>query len=300
MTAQQLNLDNIANNLANSSTAGFRRRRLQFQDMIYQNFVMPGSAATQQTTMAAGLQIGLGTRTSASEIIQFQGDFNSTGNPLDLSVSGQGFFQVSLPTGDIAYTRSGEFHLDAQENLVTADGNPLQPGITIPPGATSVTIGADGTVSVTQPGQTAAQQVGQIQLGLFPNPGGLNSVGKNLFLATTASGDPIIGSPGGTEGLGTIEQGPIHNGRFADNWELSTARSAELVRLLITKYGFAAERLSAAGYAEIHPVASNDSPETRAQNRRVDIVVLGRFVPESNAPTPTNQLGTRPVLTNER
>lgn len=209
MTAQQLNLDNIANNLANSSTSGFRRRRLQFQDMLYQNFVMPGSAATQQTTMAAGLQIGLGTRTAASEIIQLQGDFNSTGNPLDLSVSGQGFFQVSLPTGDIAYTRSGTFHLDAQGNLVTADGNPLQPGITIPPGATSITIGTDGTVSVTQPGQTAAQQVGQVQLALFPNPGGLNSVGKNLFLATTASGDPIIGTPGGTEGLGTIEQGML-------------------------------------------------------------------------------------------
>jgi flagellar basal-body rod protein FlgG len=116
---------------------------------------------------------------------------------------------VSMPTGDIAYTRSGTFHMDAQGNLVTADGNPLQPGITIPPGATSVTIGEDGTVSVTQPGQTAAQQVGQIQLALFPNPGGLNSVGKNLFLATTASGDPIVGTPGGTEGLGSIEQGVL-------------------------------------------------------------------------------------------
>jgi flagellar basal-body rod protein FlgG len=159
--------------------------------------------------MAAGLQIGLGTRSAASEVIQQQGDFNSTGNPLDLTISGQGFFQVSLPTGDIGYTRSGTFHMDAQGNLVTADGNPLQPGITIPPGASSVTIGADGTVSVTQPGQTAAQQVGQIQLALFPNPGGLNSIGKNLFLATTASGDPIVGSPGGTEGLGSIEQGVL-------------------------------------------------------------------------------------------
>lgn len=209
MTAQQMNLDNIANNLANSSTAGFRRRRLQFQDLLYQNFVMPGAAATQQTTMVAGLQVGLGTRTAASEVIQLQGDFNTTGNPLDLTIGGQGFFQVSLPTGDIAYTRSGTFHLDAQGNVVTADGNPLQPGITIPTGATSVTIGADGTVSVTQPGQTAAQQVGQIQLALFPNPGGLNSIGKNLFLVTTASGDPIIGTPGGTEGLGEIQQGVL-------------------------------------------------------------------------------------------
>lgn len=209
MTAQQMNLDNIANNLSNSSTAGFRRRRLQFQDLLYQNFVMPGAAATQQTTVAAGLQVGLGTRPAASEVVQLQGDFNSTGNPLDLTIAGQGFFQVSLPTGEIAYTRSGTFHLDAQGNVVTADGNPIQPGLTIPTGASSVTIGSDGTVSVTQAGQTAAQQVGQIQLALFPNPGGLNSIGKNLFLATTASGDPIVGTPGGTEGLGAIEQGVL-------------------------------------------------------------------------------------------
>jgi len=209
MTAQQLNLDNIANNLSNSSTAGFHRRRLQFQDLMYQNLIMPGSAATQQTTMATGLQVGLGTRPGASEIIQQQGDFNSTGNPLDVAVEGAGFFQVSMPSGDIAYTRSGTFHLDAQGNVVTADGNPIQPAITIPTGATSITIGADGTVSVTQAGQTAAQQVGQIQLALFANPGGLNTVGKNLYLATTASGDPIIGNPGGTEGLGTIQQGML-------------------------------------------------------------------------------------------
>src|SRR5437868_6402967 len=207
MTAQQMNLDNIANNLANSSTAGFRRRRLQFQDLLYQNFVMPGAAATQQTTLVAGLQVGLGTRTAASEVIQLQGDFNSTGNPLDVTIAGQGFFQVSMPTGEIGYTRSGTFHLDAQGNVVTADGNPIQPGLTIPPGVSSITIGSDGTVSVTQAGQSAAQQMGQIQLALFPNPGGLNSIGKNLFLATTASGDPILGTPGGSEGLGTLEQG---------------------------------------------------------------------------------------------
>ena len=209
MTAQQMNLDNIANNLSNSSTAGFRRRRLQFQDLLYQNFVMPGAASTQQTMVAAGLQVGLGTRTAASEVVQLQGDFNSTGNPLDLTIAGQGFFQVSMPTGEIAYTRSGTFHLDAQGNVVTADGNPLQPGITIPSGVSSITIGSDGTVSVTQSGQTAAQQVGQIQLALFPNPGGLNSVGKNLFLATSASGDPVAGTPGGTEGLGEIQQGML-------------------------------------------------------------------------------------------
>jgi len=207
MSAQQNNLDNIANNLANSSTAGFRARRLQFQDLIYQNLVMPGAAATEQTTLVAGLQIGLGTRTAASEVVQLQGDLSATGNPLDLAIQGNGFFQVTLPAGDTAYTRSGEFHMDAQGNVVTADGNPLTPGITIPPGVTSITVGSDGTVSVTQAGQQAAQQVGSIQLALFPNAGGLNSVGSNLFLATTASGDPIAGTPGGSDGLGSIQQG---------------------------------------------------------------------------------------------
>jgi flagellar basal-body rod protein FlgG len=207
MNAQQLNLDNVANNLANSSTSGFRRRRLQFTDLLYQNMVMPGSAATQQTTNAAGLQIGLGAKPGASEVIQIQGDFTQTGNPLDLGIQGAGFFQVTMPDGSIAYTRAGQFHMDAQGNVVTADGNPIEPAITLPADALSVTVGSDGTVSVTQPGQTQASQVGTIQLAMFPNAGGLNSVGNNLFLATTASGDPIIGNPGGSEGLGSLQQG---------------------------------------------------------------------------------------------
>jgi flagellar basal-body rod protein FlgG len=211
MIAQQLNLDNIANNLANASTAGFRRRRLQFHDLLYQNLVMPGAAATQQTTVSAGLQIGLGARAAATEIIQAQGDFNFTGNPLDLTVKGQGFFQIRQPSGELAYTRSGAFHMDQQGNLVTAEGDPVEPAITIPPDAISITVGQDGTVSVTQPGQQQAQQVGALQLALFPNPGGLNSIGKNLFLATTASGDPIVGTPGGSEGLGAIEQGALED-----------------------------------------------------------------------------------------
>src|SRR6202167_4442360 len=181
MTAQELNLDNIANNLSNSSTAGFRSRRLQFEDLMYQNLIMPGAAATQQTTVADGLQVGLGTRTAASEVIQTQGDFSQTGNPLDLTIQGQGFFQVLLPDGQTAYTRSGSFHLDASGNLVTQDGDPVQPNITIPQGATSVTVAQDGTVSVTLAGQTAAQQVGTLQLALFNNPGRLNSTCSNVF-----------------------------------------------------------------------------------------------------------------------
>jgi flagellar basal-body rod protein FlgG len=209
MVAQQLNLDNIANNLANASTAGFYGRRLQFSDLVYQNVIMPGAAATQQTTLSAGLQVGLGTMPRASEVLQTQGNFSSTGNPLDLAIQGLGFFQVTMPDGTISYTRAGSFHLDAQGNIVTADGNPLQPSITIPANATSITVGSDGTVSVTESGQTAAQQVGSIQLAMFPNPGGLNSIGNNLFLATTASGDPIVGAPGASEGLGTLQQGML-------------------------------------------------------------------------------------------
>jgi len=209
MTAQQMNLDNIANNLANSGTTGFRRRRLQFQDLLYQNVVAPGSAATQQTTVSAGLQVGLGTRPVATEILQDQGDFNTTNNPLDLAIQGAGFFQVKMPNGQTAYTRSGNFHLDSQGNVVTSDGNALQPAITIPANFLSINIGTDGTVSVTLPNQTQTQQVGTIQLATFPNPGGLNSVGQNMFLATTASGDAITGTAGGNEGLGTIQQGSL-------------------------------------------------------------------------------------------
>jgi flagellar basal-body rod protein FlgG len=211
MQAQQVNLDNVANNLANASTTGFRRRRLQFQDLVYQNLIAPGAASTQQTQYPTGLQIGLGARTASSEIIQQQGDYNQTGNPLDLVIEGQGFFQIQLPTGEIAYTRSGEFHLDSTGIIVDAQGNQLQPALTIPPSATNITIGSDGTVSVQLPGQQAAQQVGTIQLATFANSGGLSSVGNNYLLETTASGNPIVGTPGGTEGLGTIAQGALEN-----------------------------------------------------------------------------------------
>jgi flagellar basal-body rod protein FlgG len=209
MLAQQMNLDNVANNLANSSTAGFRGRQLQFQDLLYQNVIAPGSASTQQTNVSAGLQIGLGTRPVASEVIQTQGDYETTNNSWDLSIQGQGFFQVKLPNGETAYTRCGSFHPDSQGNIVTADGNPLQPAITVPTSATNVSVGSDGTVTVTLPGQTQAQQVGVIQLATFPNPGGLDSVGSNLLLATSSSGDPVTGTAGGAEGLGTIQQGSL-------------------------------------------------------------------------------------------
>ncbi len=210
MSAQQASLDTVANNLANSATAGFRRRRMQFEDMIYQNLITPGAAQSQQT-VSAGLQIGLGTRSAATEVIMTQGDFNQTGNSLDLAIQGQGFFQISRPDGTTAYTRAGSFHLNNQGQIVTADGDPLLPSVTIPANSTSITISPYGVISATQPGQTNAAQLGVLQLATFANPGGLNSVGGNLFLQTASSGNAITGEPGGTNGIGTLQQGYLEN-----------------------------------------------------------------------------------------
>jgi flagellar basal-body rod protein FlgG len=209
MTAQQLNVDNIAHNLANANTAGFKMRRAQFQDLLYQNMVQPGAAAGQQTTVPTGLQLGLGTRAASNEIIFTQGNFSQTENPFDLVIQGRGFFQIRRPSGEIAYTRAGSFHLDRDGNMVTLDGDPMEPQITIPKEAQTITVGADGTVSYTLPNQTEAQQAGQIQLVDFQNPAGLNSMGRNLYTATSASGDPIQGIPGGQEGMGSLLQGYI-------------------------------------------------------------------------------------------
>lgn len=207
MTAQQTNVDNIANNLANANTAGFKMRRAQFQDLIYQSMVQPGASAGQQTTVPSGLQLGLGTRAASNEIILTQGAFQQTNNPLDLAIQGQGFFQIRQASGTIAYTRAGTFQLDKSGNLVDSSGNAVEPQITIPAAAQTITIANDGTVSYTLTGQTAAQKAGQIQLANFQNPAGLNSIGSNLYLPTDASGDAIVAPPGGTEGLGTLAQG---------------------------------------------------------------------------------------------
>ena len=209
MSAQEINMDNIANNLANANTAGYKMRRAQFQDLIYQSMIQPGAAAGQNTTVPAGLQLGLGTRAAANEIIFSQGTFTQTNNPLDLAIQGNGFFQILQPNGTIAYTRAGQFQLDQNGNLVTANGDLLQPQITIPPNAQTVTIAQDGTVSYTLPNQSAAQRAGQIQLALFQNPAGLNSIGNSLYLPTDASGNPQVAAPGSSEGLGTLMQGYI-------------------------------------------------------------------------------------------
>jgi flagellar basal-body rod protein FlgG len=210
MSAQQTNLDTVANNLANSATTGFHQRQVQFQDMIYQNLITPGSAQTQQT-LSAGLQVGLGTKSAASEVIMTQGDFNQTNGPLDLAIQGAGFFQISRPDGTIAYTRAGNFHPNNQGTLVTANGDTVLPAITIPSNATNVTISQYGIVTATVPGQTNAAQLGTIQLATFANPGGLNSIGSNLLQQTESSGNPITDAPGGTSGMGTLQQGYLEN-----------------------------------------------------------------------------------------
>jgi len=206
MSAQQLNLDTIANNLANSSTTGFRQTRLQFQDLLYQNLVTPGAAQSGQA-ISAGLQIGLGTKSSATEVILSQGDLNQTSNPLDIAIEGSGFFQVQLPSGITAYSRAGNFQLNNQGTLVTAQGYPVIPTITVPANALAVTISPSGVVNATLPAQANPAQLGQIQLATFPNPGGLQATGGNLFQATSSSGDPVSGIPGGSQGLGQLQQG---------------------------------------------------------------------------------------------
>jgi len=207
MRAQEMNVDNIANNLANANTAGYKSRRAQFQDLMYQSVLQPGTAAGQQTVVPAGLQLGLGTRPTSNEIVFTQGAISETDNPLDVVIQGKGFFQVTLPSGETAYTRSGQFQLDKNGNLVTASGDPVLPQITIPADAQAISIAADGTVTYTLPNQSAAQQAGQIQLANFQNPAGLNSLGNGLYSPTDASGDATVGVPGGPEGMGSLLQG---------------------------------------------------------------------------------------------
>ncbi|RLB12733.1 MAG: flagellar basal body rod protein FlgG [Deltaproteobacteria bacterium] len=206
MEAQNLNIDVISNNLANVNTSGFKKDRPDFEDLMYQTIKLAGAPATSQTQVPTGIDVGQGVRPIAVQKIFSQGDYKQTNNPLDLAIEGDGFFQVLLPNGDLAYTRAGAFKMDRDGRLVTADGDPLQPEITIPQDAEAISIGEDGTVSVLQPGNTAPTQLGQIQLVRFINPAGLKSIGRNLFMPTDSSGEPILGVPG-ENGFGTIAQG---------------------------------------------------------------------------------------------
>ncbi|HCI53375.1 MAG TPA: flagellar basal-body rod protein FlgG [Gallionella sp.] len=205
LDAQQTQMDTIANNLANVSTNGFKRSRAVFEDLLYQTIRQPGAQSSQQTQIPSGLQIGTGVRPVAAERIHTQGNLQQTGNQLDVAINGSGFFQVLMPDGSTGYTRDGSFQRDAQGQMVTASGFPLQPSITLPANAITVTIARDGVVSVTQPGVAAPVQVGSLQVTTFINPAGLMAQGENLYQETASSGTPSTNVPG-TNGSGLLSQ----------------------------------------------------------------------------------------------
>lgn len=207
MHAQQTNVDVISNNIANMNTIGYKRQRADFQDMLYQNMERPGStSASSGQINPLGIQIGVGVKTQAVERITEQGATNQTSNPYDLAINGRGYLQVTLPSGQTAYTRAGNLAVNADGVMVTAEGYAIQPSITVPPEATGIQISRDGIVEVTLSGQSAPQQLGQLELANFINPPGLEAIGDNLFLETPASGQPNTAVPG-SPGFGTLMQG---------------------------------------------------------------------------------------------
>lgn len=208
LDAQQTQMDVISNNLANVNTSGFKRSRAVFEDLLYQTLRQPGAQSSQQTQLPTGLQLGTGVRPVATERIFTQGNLQQTGNNYDVAIQGDGFFQVLMPDGSTAYTRDGSFHTDSQGQVVTSSGFVVQPAITIPANAQSVTIARDGTVSVTVPGATSPTQVGSMQLVTFANPAGLEAKGENLYVETSSSGSPSTNAPG-TNGAGLLSQGYV-------------------------------------------------------------------------------------------
>jgi len=206
MQAQALNIDVLSNNLANVNTTGFKKSRADFQDLLYETLRLAGSSSSSSTQVPTGIQLGHGTRPAAIQKIQTQGDYKHTENELDVAIEGDGFFQILKPDGETAYTRAGAFKIDSQGRIVTSDGYLLQPEISIPSDTTQIAIGTDGTVSVLQAGQSQPSELGTIQLARFINPAGLNAIGRNLYLETSASGNVINGTAG-EDGLGTISQG---------------------------------------------------------------------------------------------
>ncbi|WP_019141189.1 flagellar basal-body rod protein FlgG [Noviherbaspirillum massiliense] len=247
LDAQQTQMDVISNNLANVSTSGFKRSRAVFEDLLYQTMRQPGAQSSQQTQLPTGLQIGTGVRPVATERIFTQGNLQQTGNDKDVAIQGAGFFQVLLPDGTTAYTRDGSFHMDSQGQLVTSSGYPVQPAITIPANAQTLTIGRDGTVSVTQPGVVNPIQVGALQLATFINPAGLESRGENLYVETASSGNPNTTTPG-TNGAGLLAQGYVETSNVNVVEELvnmiQTQRAYEINSKAITTSDQMLQRLS--------------------------------------------------------
>jgi flagellar basal-body rod protein FlgG len=208
MEAQKLNIDVISNNLANVNTVGFKKSRADFQDLMYQTLRAAGGASAEGIQVPSGIEVGLGVKPVAVQKIFQQGDFTQTGNSLDMVIEGEGFFQVLLPDGTIAYSRAGAFKLDSDGRIVNSDGYPLEPAITVPTDVKSITVGSDGRVTVQTAGSSTQTEIGRIELARFINPGGLSSMGKNLFLTTLSSGDAITGNAG-TESFGTLSQGYV-------------------------------------------------------------------------------------------
>jgi flagellar basal-body rod protein FlgG len=221
LDAQQTQLDVISHNLANVSTTGYKRSRAVFEDLLYQTIRQPGAASSQQTTIPSGLMLGTGVRPVATEHIFTQGGLQKTENSLDIAINGNGFFQIQMPDGTLAYSRDGAFQLDSTGQVVTASGYTLSPALTIPANALSVTISRDGIVSVTTAGTATPTQIGNIQLASFVNPGGLQSVGENLFVETASSGTPTPNTPG-SNGTGLLNQGYLENSNVNVAEELVT------------------------------------------------------------------------------
>ncbi len=205
MQAQALNIDVISNNLANVNTTGFKRNRADFQDLLYQTIRPPGVASAQGTQVPTGIQLGMGVKPAATQKLFIQGDYQHTGNALDMAIEGDGFFQILQPNGEIAYSRAGSFKLDNEGRVVTSDGFLMEPEIVVPPDTVALSVGTDGTVSVLLAGEIEPDEIGNLELARFINPAGLQSIGRNLYLPTGASGEPLVGVPG-MEGLGTISQ----------------------------------------------------------------------------------------------
>lgn len=249
MTAQQLNVDTIANNLANVNTNAFKRSRAEFADLLYQIQRMPGTSASSIGVFPTGVQVGAGVRPITVAKEWAQGNLRQTGNDSDIAIDGPGFFQVSRPDGTIMYTRNGAFKRDNVGNLVTGDGDLLNPVITIPSGALKVDIGQDGTVSVLLPGVTQASQVGQIQLVRFDNPSGLVAQGNNLFLDSFASGPPIQGIPGFSTGFGLIQQG------FLESSNVNLAE--EMVNMIVAQRSYEINSKTIQASDEMMAIANN-------------------------------------------
>ena len=210
LSAQDMNLTTISNNLANVSTTGFKRDRAEFQDLLYQIKRQPGAQSTQDSQLPSGLQLGTGVRIVGTQKNFTAGSLQTTDNPLDMAVNGRGFFQVLTPDGTVAYARDGSFHLNSDGQIVTSNGNALEPAIVVPAETQTFTVGNDGTVSVTVAGNSQPQIIGNIQTADFINPAGLQATGNNLFLETAASGAPQVGTPG-LNGLGTVQQNTLEN-----------------------------------------------------------------------------------------